>query len=343
MERMRIVRRQSIAAAVVLTALAVLFAASFRLRSRPVRHNASRAFRDYLADHHSRMVVYSPDLDGTDDETVVQRQLSLLRLKFDGIVLYECDGESDLILRTAESLGFRAALLTIWSPRSQEEIQRAANLVRDYRTQMALAVSIGSEGIMEKRYTFHDIEAAQDDLLRFSDTAREVETTTTEPWWLYMSSTPDAIKLQQFGDFLCVNIHVIWDTDLTSPAMAAAWTADRAKELARTTGRPVLIREAGYPGGGYSPRPNSSFLFTRNLQLAFWQDWNTRFGASAPPIVAFEGIDNPAKHWKSFESTWGLLTPDLQPHLAWEAFPTLTSAQLLKSPEPRGRTAQTGR
>jgi exo-beta-1,3-glucanase (GH17 family) len=316
-------RRQGIAIFSILLALAAVSAIYFRHRPRLIPHRASSTFREYLADRQSRMVVYSPDLDDVATDYVVRKQLSLLRLKFDGIVLYECDGETDLILRTAESLKFHAALLTIWSPTSEEEIRLAAKLVREYRTRMALAVSIGSEGIMEKRYTVHDLETAQEDLFRFADSSPEVETTTTEPWWLYTSSTPDLAKLQPFGDFLCVNIHVIWDTDLTSPATAAEWTADRAKDLARTTGRPVLIREAGFPGGGYSPRADSVFEFNRDLQFAFWQNWNTRFRGSAPPIVAFEGIDNPAKHWKSFESSWGLLGPDLQPHAAWEAFPTL--------------------
>lgn len=324
MERTRIGRRQITALIAILMAVAAVLWVSFRFHRRPIPHGTSHAFRDYLSDRRSRMVVYSPEFDAqSDDEAVIRSQLSLLRRKFDGIVLYQCDGESDLILRTAQSLGFRAALLTIWSPSSREEIRRAAKLVHDYRGGMALAVSIGSEGIMEKRYGFHDLEVAQEDLLRSSDSGPEVETTTTEPWWLYTNSTPDAAKLQLFGDFLCVNIHVIWDTDLTSPATAAEWTADRARDLARTTGRPILIREAGFPGGGYSPRTNSSFEFTRDLQFAFWENWNTRFRGNAPPIVAFEGIDNPAKQWKSFESSWGLLAPDLQPHAAWEAFPLL--------------------
>lgn len=319
-------RRQRTAMFVLLAGVAAALLAFTCLHRRPLPHRTSHAFRDYLSDRRSRMVVYSPQLDAeSDDATTIRRQLSMLRLKFDGIVLYDCDGESDLILRTAQSLGFRAALLTIWSPGSRDEIQRAAQLVHDYRHKMALAVSIGSEGIMEKRYKFHDLEVAREDLLRDSGSEPAVETTTTESWWLYTSPNPDAVELRNFGDFLCANIHVIWDTDITSPAIAADWTADRARELARTAGRPVLVREAGFPGGGYSPRPNSTFEFNRDLQFEFWQNWNTRLRENAPPIVAFEGIDNPAKQWKGFESDWGLLSPDLQPHAAWNAFPLLSS------------------
>lgn len=318
------INRQRMALVVLLLGVVTVLLAFTGLHRHPLPRRTSHAFRDYLSDRRSRMVVYSPELDAeSDDAAMIRRQLSMLRLKFDGIVLYNCDGESDLILRTAQSLGFRAALLTIWSPRSRDEIQWAAKLVRDYRGKMALAVSIGSEGIMEKRYTFRDLETSRDDLLRLLGSDLAVETTTTEPWWLYTRSTPDSIRLQQFGDFLSANIHVIWDTDLTSPAMAADWTAGRATQLARATGRPILIREAGFPGGGYSPRPNSTFAFNRDLQFAFWQNWNTRFRDSAPPIVAFEGIDNPAKQWKGFEGYWGLLAPDLQPHAAWNAFPAL--------------------
>lgn len=334
---MPIPRWHCLAPAAALSLLLALWAEVLPHSARLHPPAGSTAFRSYLFGGRGRMVVYSPRLEGESGEaSVIERQLSILHRKFDGLVLYACDGDSDLILRTAESLGFRAVLLTIWSPRSREEIGRAATLVGEHRGRLALAVSIGSEGIMERRYTLADLNAAREQLLHLTAGGPGVETTTTEPWWVYTGPTSEAGSLLHFGDFLTANIHVIWDTDLTSPQMAAQWTAERARELQRAAGRPVLIREAGLPGGGYSPRPESTFEFSRELQYAFWRSWNSLAGEGTPPIVAFEGIDNPEKQWKSFEGSWGLLTPSLDPHPAWEAFPDLVpEARQLEAYLPR--------
>ena len=305
------------------------------LGTKPV----SDQFRRYLQDPKSQMVVYSPDFDVTtpQDTFRMQRQLSALREKFDGIVLYRCDRGTRQILQAAVALRYRAVLLTVWDPNSSEEVHTAADLVNRFSTQLAFAVSIGSEGLMERRYEPTDLQDAEQSLQSQLNAKKQVEITSTEPWWLYLNGAEHAQDLQQFGDFLAPNIHVVWDADLADPAAAAQWTLDRARELQTSLHRLVLIREAGFPGGGQSPRPGLHLSFSRALQAGFWRairDQQLSAGDRAMPIVAFEGFDNSAKDWHSFEGTWGLLNGDMQPYPAWTVFPALPGT----APSPAGRS-----
>lgn len=291
----------------------------------------SLSFRQYISSPESRMVVYSTPMDLRDpaQQQMMRRQLGMLRQKFDGIVLYRCDADTERILDVAEAQGWHAVLLTIWSPTSASEVRLAAKLVRRYRDRFALAVSIGSEGLLEDRYTMNDLDHAREDLLEESSGTSNVETTTDEPWWLYLRDRRGSDRLRAFGDFISANIHVVWDTDISNPWIAAQWTAARGRDLKALARRTVLIREAGIPGGGSSPRPSLNLTFTRSAQAEFWKAWLSSENAAAgpvPPIVVFEGVDNSAKRWQSFESDWGLVAPDLAPHPAWSVFSPLPEA-----------------
>ena len=287
-------------------------------------------FRIYMEDTQARLVVYSPELDlsRSPDDLKMRGQLGMLREKFDGIVLYRCDEQTEQILSAAVSLGYRAALLTIWDPRSPEEIRTAARLVNKFHDKLALAVSIGSEGLMQERYDTADLLNAAELLQTQSRGGFRVEITTTEAWWLYLAGAAHARALRRFGDFLAPNIHVVWDTGISDPAEAAQWTVDRARELQASTRRLVLVREAGFPGGGTSPRAGTQFAYTRTAQAAFWRSLRNRQlveRAAAIPIVVFEAVDNPSKGWNAFESTWGLLDPEMRPYPVWSVFPALAA------------------
>jgi exo-beta-1,3-glucanase (GH17 family) len=315
----------------LLPILLILFFVSRSNRHSESMQTPATNFRHYLAEGNAHLVVYAPDLDLRNSAQVdtMRQQLAILRSKFDGLVLYNCDGDTATILAAAQRLGYRAVLLTIWNPKSAQEIRIAAELVQSYRGSMALAVSIGSEGLMEGRYEIGDLHAANKRLQRSLSHAGPVEITTAEPWWLYLRDSPESTALISFGDFLSTNIHVIWDTDITDPAEAARWTAERAIELQHTAGNhEVLIRESGFPGGGNSPRESIHFGYTRQAQATFWTTLLKRpKGDPIPTVVAFEGVDNRAKHWHDFESTWGLISPEMQTHPAWDSFPT-TGPQL---------------
>ena len=269
------------------------------------------------------MVAYAPAGN-------VDRELGLLRQKFDGLVLYGFDEKTSRVLATAASLHYRAILATIWDPRSDHEIEQAATLLPKYVNTMAIAVSIGSEGLLENRYHFDDLENAAESLDRKSPI--RFERTTSEPWWRYLDGQPDAARLRNFGEFVTVHVHVVWDADITDPAEAARWSRDRAVQIMNMSSSPVLVREAGFPGDGSSPRASrEGFPFTREAQAKFWREWvalRERQPAAGRAFVslavAFEAIDNPTKEWRNFEGSWGLLAPGtLEPWPAWSEFPDL--------------------
>jgi hypothetical protein len=305
--------------------IAVASAAAIRqFLLRPERPTvpAATQFRSYLADPAARMVAYSPSEDALSDPRLLRLQLEMLREKFDGLSLYGCTSSTPAVVEMARTLGYRAVLLTIWAPRSESELATASSIVRDQATHMALAVSIGSEGLMEKRYALDDLLYARNELLDRNTAPTSVEMTTTEPWWLYL--LPEYAKVRTFGEFTSVNIHVVWDADIVDPALAASWTRDRAEEVRKLVMRPILLREAGIPGGGSSPRGGLSLTFNRTMQAEFWKSWLAL--PQRPPLVAFEGIDNAGKHWRDFEGSWGLMDSALKPWPAWNVFPPLAAA-----------------
>jgi hypothetical protein len=309
-------RRVQVALLVTAVGAVCLVAVWPLLHKRPRAVPAATVFRMYLADPQARMVAFAPDEAARADPAMLRRQLGVLRERFDGLSLYGCTPQTPEVVDTARALGYRAVLLTVWDPRSESELATAASIVRDEGGRLALAVSIGSEGRMQNRYTLEDMQAARKELLERNAGATAVEMTTTEPWWLYLK--PESGGLRAFGEFTSVNIHVVWDTDIVDPALAASWTRDRAEEVERAVGRPLLVREAGLPGGGTSPRDGVSLRFTRAMQAAFWRSWFAL--GRRPPLVAFEGVDNGDKHWRDFEGSWGLLDGELRPWPAWGAF-----------------------
>ena len=129
----------------------------------------------------------------------------------------------------------------------------------------------------------------------------------------------------QFGDFLAPNIHPVFDNPDAGPSDAAAWVHQQAAELARRAGKPVMVKETGFPHEGKEK-------FTPATQNEFWQNYLkpgvlSRASAAAPSWVfhgvAFEAFDLP---WKSEESNlgierhWGLLSAQRAGYPAWAAW-----------------------
>jgi hypothetical protein len=63
------------------------------------------------------MIAYAPRGD-------IERELKLLRQKFNGLALYGFDEKTPQVLSAAAKLNYRAILATIWDPRSDREIAR---------------------------------------------------------------------------------------------------------------------------------------------------------------------------------------------------------------------------
>jgi hypothetical protein len=60
------------------------------------------------------------------------------------------------------------------------------------------------------------------------------------------------------------------------------------------------------------------------MQASFWSAW-LKLG-NRPPIAVFEGVDNPSKHWRDFEGSWGLVSASMHPWPAWAVFPAMPAA-----------------
>jgi exo-beta-1,3-glucanase (GH17 family) len=282
------------------------------------------------------MIAYTPGASDPDQDrrALIRNELKILRPKFDGLALYALDEDTPLILGAAQQLGYKAVLLTISDPRTDADIATVTALCESYAGRLALAVSIGSEGLLENRYSLDDVVSAAMRLNRRLSSVAGIEKTTSEPWWRFLDGQPDAGRLRAFGEFVTINVHVIWDADILDPLEAARWTRNRALQIMNLSNRPVFVREAGFPGGGTSPRPSlEGAAFSRQVQAAFWREWiRTRVGNPREDLrrfvsqaAVFEAIDNPRKTWRDFEATWGLLSSALQPSPAWDVFPVLVA------------------
>jgi exo-beta-1,3-glucanase (GH17 family) len=250
----------------------------------------------------------------------LRADLQKLHAAFDGLILYGYDRDTTpVILEEAQKQGYRAVLLGIWDPHSEEEITGTVALVKQYQDKLALAVCLGNEGIFFKRYKFSDVQKAAIKFETLLETRRRVPLTTSEPFKQY-----DQTEVRQFGDFLAPNVHSVFDHPEWSPVDAAAWARKYALDLAKSSRRPVLVKETGMPHGGKEP-------FTPEKQREFWSAY-TKAGhlvrvtgaVWVSYAAAFEAFDLPWKAQQSglaIEDSWGLLGPDRSYHPAffvWE-------------------------
>ena len=253
----------------------------------------------------------------------LRADLESLRPAFDGLVLYGYDAEiTPVVLAEARRLGFRAVLLGVWDVTSQAELAGTAQLVREYAGKLALGVSIGNEGICFNRYKARDLVGAARKLRAMIGPDAKVPFTTSEPLGEYGQAT-----VQEFGDFLAPNIHPVFDQARLGPAHAATWTRGRAMALAEATGKPVLVKETGFPHGGragFTPQTQKQFwaTYVRDGLLARSLKHRTAWVSHA---VAFEAFDLP---WKAsqgkmpIEGAWGMMNVQRQAYPAfgvWKA------------------------
>lgn len=284
-------------------------------------------FIDYLGGQRPALIAFNPSRydprtppAGAYPDHELRADLTALRPAFDGLVLYGFDATvTPGILEQAASLGYRAVLLGIWDPKSEAETAGVADLIRRYRDRLALAVCLGNEGINDNRYTIEDLGGARDQLRRLTGTGAAVPVTTSEPAGDY--GWP---PLRGFGDFLAPNIHPAIDQEALSPRAAVAWVRGRAMAIAEIAGKPVLVKETGFPNGGGAPH-------SPERQRAFWAEWlaqGRHLSSGRPdPLIssaaAFEAFDAP---WKALqlgnpmEAHWGLMTAERQPYPAFQAW-----------------------
>jgi exo-beta-1,3-glucanase (GH17 family) len=249
----------------------------------------------------------------------LREDLRVLKAVFNGLVLYEVlPGLTDAILAAAQEKGFKAALLGIWDPISEEEISGTAQLIRKYYGKLALAVVIGNEGLIDNRYTIEDVQRAALRLKTMIPTDVVIPVSTSEPVGEYGWK-----PLREFGEFLAPNIHPAIDQEGMDPSAGAAWVKERANALVSAAKKPVLVKETGLPNGG-------ALSYTPETQLLFWkaylQDGRLiRVNAVDTWIsfaAAFEAFDTPWKAEKTgmpIEGHWGFLDIKRKPYPVFEA------------------------
>lgn len=239
--------------------------ASYRIAERQF------PFFAYLKDRRlpPALVAYSPTNHNPRPEKhripspdSIAADLKALRPAFDGLVLYGYDRDvTPVVLAEAKRQGYRAILLGIWEPPSAEEVAGVAALVKKYDKDLALAVCIGNEGIAFNRYRLDDLKLATKVLRDSLGPNHFVPFCTSEPFSQY-----DQLDLQEFGDFLAPNIHPVFDQPQLGFLEAVSWVRERARTLATTTQKPLLVKETGFPHGGDA-------RFTPKMQKAFWQSY----------------------------------------------------------------------
>jgi len=268
---------------------------------------------DYLQGKSCSMVAYTPTgldprLPGnnvTHPTSELEADLKALRPVFDGLVLYGYhEASTPRIVALAHKLKFRAVILGIWQPKSADEVDGVAALVSQFHDKLALGVLIGNEGIHFGRYEPQDLTLARERLLpQIPDT---VPYSTSEPHVQYQKEF-----LRSFGHFLAPNIHPVFDQPDLEPEDAASWARERAVDLAKQTGKPVVLKETGFPHDG---KDN----FTPKTQREFWQAYSSKRHVTIGDTwvsfaVAFEAFDLP---WKSeasglpIEKAWGFFSKD---------------------------------
>ena len=250
----------------------------------------------------------SPPTEADDDG--IRKDLRVLRARFDGLVTYGCANGLERIPAVARELGFRGVIQGIWDPSDETEITNALDLAR---RGLIDSICVGNEGMgAETRYDWSTLGPRVEALRQ----ATSLPITTTEQIEDYGDP-----RLTEDVEFLFPNVHPVHHR-LRDVDDAVAWLGNQIEALKRKAGtKPLLIKETGFPSGGFSE-------FTPEIQLEFWRRVRALADEQDVAIVAFEGFD---VRWKSepyeggdIGSSWGLFDASRNPKPAIAAFDVLS-------------------
>lgn len=258
-----------------------------------------------------RFVAYTPKKYDPTVEPMLKptresilKDLRTMKPYFNGIITYGVAHDpSGLIPEVARAEGFKM-ILGIWDIQSEVEI--AIEQANTY-SELVVAVCVGNEGLMFKRYDWQTLEAAME---RVRQEVPHVSVTTTEPIHLYENP-----RLIEVSDIVLPNIHAWWADDVPKddPAQCAIWTVKQADKLRKRTDKPILVKEAGLPSKGH---PECS----EERQAEFWRTlFNLTDAKKDCSYAAFEFADVPWKKieiGRCFESYWGFWTENREPKAA---------------------------
>ncbi len=226
----------------------------------------------------------------------ITEDIRLLRKSgFRSLVTYGAQGMLGHIPEIARNEGFDGMIVMgIWDIFSKEEWDNALG-----QAQYVDGYCMGNEGL-GIRYNPEELASKMSDLGQVTNHP----VTTSEPINKYLEG-PYSAWLLCYSDWLFPIVHPFWNS-LLDPDQAVKWLVTHHDYLAATTGRKVIIKEAGFPTA-------SSVGLDEDTQIAFFQ-------ALEPAGISFfyfEAFDQPWKgdafKNKAIEAHWGLYHADGSP------------------------------
>lgn len=226
----------------------------------------------------------------------ITKDLRLLRKNgFRSLVTYSSQGILGSIPAVARQEGFDGTVIMgIWDLFSEGEWNNAlahAAVVDGY--------CLGNEGL-GVRYSTNELASRMTELRRLTGHL----VTTTEPIDSYLKG-PYREWLLAHSDWLFPLAQPFWAAEL-DPRQAVNWIIARYDYLVATTGRSVILKEAGFPSAGVEG-------YNEEAQLAFFEVLEST-GLS---FFYFEAFDQPWKRdvlkYHEVEAHWGLYRADGTP------------------------------
>jgi exo-beta-1,3-glucanase (GH17 family) len=240
---------------------------------------------------------FTPDANAPDlTASQIRIDLRLLRnIGFRGIVTYGSKGVMGKIPEIARSEGFDGIIIMgIWDLFSIDEWQNALSQVP-----FVDGYCLGNEGL--------GVRYSADELLSQMVRLRKktsLPVTTSEPIFKYFQPAYQNV-LCKATDWIFPIIHPFWDQPF-DPKRAVQWIIVHYDYLSATTGRNVIIKEAGFPSAGH-------VNLNEEAQILFFNE----VARSGLRFFYFEAFDQP---WKkdalknsSIEAHWGLFKADGTP------------------------------
>lgn len=230
----------------------------------------------------------APGTIPTSREQITEDLKLLHSTGFRSLVTYTAAGEMGKAPEVARKVGFDGFIVMgIWDPLSQEEWAIALN-----QAPFVDSYCVGNEGL-DLRYSKDTLTQRMAELRKI--TGRPV--TTSEPIDAYFSG-PNRDWLLLHSDWIFPTAHPYWASQI-DPKEAVNWIVARHDYLAATTGKIVLIKEAGLPSTGASGNGDDH-------QIEFFD----ALESTGVPFFYFEAFD---QAWKAsfegkpgIEAYWGL-------------------------------------
>lgn len=239
---------------------------------------------------------------------ITQELSQLHSLGFRSLVTYAAQGVLGSAPKIAREQGFSGmVIMGIWDIFSKEEWENALT-----QKTFVNGYCLGNEGL-GLRYTAAELTEKMTQLRK----ATGKPVTTTEPIDSYLTG-PHREWLLTNSDWLFPLAQPFWAAQL-HPQRAVDWIVARSDYLEATTGRKVVLKEAGFPSASPTGQSEES-------QLAFFETLK----ATGLTFFYFEAFDQPWKHnvqhQSSVESHWGLYHSDGTPKKVVESI-TLRESQ----------------